>query len=175
MSLNLHEHAIATLDDCINLLSSITSASFTAESVYVPKSTIGKHVRHLLDHFRILLNRSPHDEVNYDRRDRNIPMEQDKEIAIEEIRRIQSAIATTQQAIGMQCESPVRLRATLDPVSQLEMSFDTSFGRELWFCIMHAIHHYALIKVICKEFDIKTPEQFGVAPATILHLNERPS
>jgi len=45
----------------------------------------------------------------------------------------------------------------------------SSFGRELVYCLDHAIHHQALIKIGLKELDCAqlVSEHFGVAYSTI--------
>ncbi|KAL2911456.1 hypothetical protein HK105_209068 [Polyrhizophydium stewartii] len=45
----------ATIDDFNALLAELSPAQFTAESTVLPHSTIGKHTRHAIDHFRLLL------------------------------------------------------------------------------------------------------------------------
>jgi hypothetical protein len=40
------------------------------------------------------------------------------------------------------------------------------------FSISHAIHHYALISMICRYLGITLPEGFGVAPSTIHYRKE---
>ena len=36
----------------------------------------------------------------------------------------------------------------------------------------HAIHHYALVRIICSMQNKPVPEFFGFAPATITHINK---
>jgi hypothetical protein len=70
------------LKQCRDMIASLPSAdSYTAISMYVPGSTIGKHVRHLCDHFRLLLEalQAPDTNqsdsmpaINYDRREREV-------------------------------------------------------------------------------------------------------
>ncbi len=66
---------------------------------------------------------------------------------------------------------PLRLCATTPFVVEM----DSTIGRELWFCGLHAIHHYALARVILvKELGLKgIDDQFGVAPSTLVHREYR--
>ncbi|KAK9729650.1 hypothetical protein K7432_000163 [Basidiobolus ranarum] len=161
------------------LLESLPDALlFTKESVFVPKSNIAKHVRHLVDHYRLLLVNKPDTPciqngqtiwaVDYDSRDRNVPMETDKQIAIQEIEKLQTKILNN----TMSLDTPVRLLAIVNSTEDKESEFLSNYGRELWFCIHHAIHHHALIKVICIEHKIDIPEEFGVAPSTQKHYQK---
>jgi hypothetical protein len=37
------------------------------------------------------------------------------------------------------------------------------------FAVSHAIHHHALIAMLCGIRAIPVPEDFGIAPSTIAH------
>ncbi|KAF9918258.1 hypothetical protein BX616_009721 [Lobosporangium transversale] len=158
------------------------SEIYTKPSALACQGTIGKHVRHLHDHYRILLTSYPpcmgsdkHEwSVDYDHRSREIPMETDIDVAISELQKLQHALercrSHPQEASSLKMttdlSSPVKLQATIDP-SHAPVTFETTFGRELWFCSLHAVHHFAMIKVICSEFGITSTEGFGVAPSTL--------
>ncbi|KAF9275721.1 hypothetical protein BGZ68_010574 [Mortierella alpina] len=165
------------------------SEIYTKPSVLACQGTIGKHVRHLHDHYRLLLSTYPpnkkssaNDEwiVDYDRRSREVPMETDIDHAIQELERLQFLLekyqtpndpsTQSQSSQDMSVPSnllqPVTLQATIDP-SHPPVSFQTTFGRELWFCSLHAVHHFAMIKVICGEFGMALTEGFGLAPSTV--------
>ncbi|KAF9566203.1 hypothetical protein EC968_003819 [Mortierella alpina] len=166
------------------------SEMYTKPSVLACQGTIGKHVRHLHDHYRLLLstyppnkNSSVNDEwiLDYDRRSREVPMETDIDYAIQEVERLQfileryqahndSSSAPSKEASELIVPSnllqPVTLQATIDPTHP-PVSFQTTFGRELWFCSLHAVHHFAMIKVICGEFGMALTEGFGLAPSTV--------
>ncbi|KAK3847404.1 MAG: hypothetical protein J3R72DRAFT_431333 [Linnemannia gamsii] len=179
------------------------SEMYTKPSVLACQGTIGKHVRHLHDHYRLLLATFPPAQglsqehqwsVDYDKRSREVPMESNIDYAIEELERLQfrlerhvvslnldsphkkqngtatttSTTAATEYDITMPYDllQPVTLLATIDPAKG-PVSFQSTFGRELWFCSLHAVHHFAMIKVICAEFGMPLTEGFGVAPSTL--------
>ncbi|KAF9956306.1 hypothetical protein BGZ72_002845 [Mortierella alpina] len=161
---------------------------YTKPSVLACQGTIGKHVRHLHDHYRLLLSTYPpnqgssgNDEwiLDYDRRSREVPMETDIDHAIQELERLQFILEKYQTPSDPSTPSqpqdstlprnllqPITLQATVDP-SHPPVSFQTTFGRELWFCSLHAVHHFAMIKVICGEFGMPLTEGFGLAPSTV--------
>jgi hypothetical protein len=37
------------------------------------------------------------------------------------------------------------------------------------FAISHAIHHFALIKVMARWIDVSLPDDFGMAPSTAVN------
>jgi len=46
----------------------------------------------------------------------------------------------------------------------------SNLAREVMFCVGHAIHHYAILKILCAGIGVKLPYEFGVAPSTLKHL-----
>lgn len=179
------------LQQCIDLLKSLPDdGAFIFESKFVPSSTIGKHVRHVCDHFRLLFNsrpvstkRSLADEyfndndndsfetlnessdwsVDYDNRIRGGSIETSRITAIQQIERLQLAVLDYSTSISL--NTPISIGTIVD---EDPMHLQSTYGRELWFCCHHAIHHYALIRVICIELKIPYPEDFGIAPSTLL-------
>ncbi|KAL0094734.1 hypothetical protein J3Q64DRAFT_1715664 [Phycomyces blakesleeanus] len=134
----------------------------------MPCGTLGKHIRHVYDHFSLLLIQLPLTSngwvVDYDERSRNTTLETSQKEAIRHLKAIQERLTAT---TSIDYNSPLTLHANIDPESSLKSHFVSSFGRELWFCCLHAIHHYATIKIICVESGIDVPEDFGMAPSTL--------
>jgi hypothetical protein len=64
----------------------------------------------------------------------------------------------------------VRVRSKVSYAMEESPSAVSTVGREIMFCVVHAIHHYALIRVMCGIMDVPVPEEFGVAPSIIKHL-----
>jgi len=172
------------VQQCVELLQSLASDElYTKESVMVPKSTIGKHVRHLAEHFRLLFVGWPSPpsckantknevwRVNYDNRDHDAPMERSREAAIEALRKIQSRLEDILSS-DIQLDTPVCVDTVIDPRAEGTTPFSSTFGREVWAVCHHAIHHYAIIKVICIENNIQTSHDFGIAPSTLRDHNK---
>jgi len=152
------------LDLVENVLTS--DEQLTVHSKYLPGSTIGKHLRHARDHFLLLLDSvssPPPHELCYDIRMRNTPMESnlvDARAALKDI------ISKLEEVVPRsKLEEPMTLRA-VTPYMQV---FQTSFGRELWFAGLHAVHHWSMVRVIAGELNIKLQDDFGFAPSTLLY------
>ncbi|KAH7924002.1 hypothetical protein BV22DRAFT_1035680 [Leucogyrophana mollusca] len=138
----------------------------TVESRFLPGSTIGKHLRHARDHFVLLIDcvsgPEPH-ILSYDTRSRNTPMESklcDAQNALKDaIARLEEVVPT------VKLDQPL----TLNAVTPFMQTFETTFGRELWFAGLHAVHHWSMVRVIAGELDIKLHDDFGFAPSTLLY------
>jgi hypothetical protein len=46
----------------------------------------------------------------------------------------------------------------------------SNLAREVMFCVGHAIHHYAILRLLCAGVGVKLPYEFGIAPSTLKHL-----
>ncbi|SPC62260.1 uncharacterized protein UHOD_08736 [Ustilago sp. UG-2017b] len=183
----------------------ITDNSYTFESKTIAGSSPGKHFRHVLDHLRILLDaieewkssapglaaRSRSNasatlsqpsgseskkmlRVDYDSRiNSKVPhLETCVAASLQEFERTVDRLCRIfEGSNGRLYAQPLRLCAT----TPLVVEMDSTVGRELWFCGLHAIHHYALARVILvKELGLKgIEEQFGVAPSTLVHREWR--
>jgi hypothetical protein len=45
----------------------------------------------------------------------------------------------------------------------------SNLAREVMFCVGHAIHHYAILRILCAGVGVKLPYEFGIAPSTLKH------
>ena len=51
-----------------------------------------------------------------------------------------------------------------------EEAVPSNVAREIMFCVGHAIHHYAILKLLCAGAGVDLPYEFGIAPSTLTHL-----
>ncbi len=156
--------AIVLLEQCAGFIESIPEPVYTADATTIRGGTIGKHVRHALDHFAAALggtaNPAP---IDYDHRARNVPMETERASALATIRAIQAQIGALDEAA---MASPVRIRVMLASDGS-EAVLPSTLVRELAFATHHAIHHNAMMKTIAAEFGLEVGDQFGKAPSTL--------
>ena len=129
-------------------------------------ASIGGHFRHVLEHFQCLIEGLPAGVVNYDARRRNPRIE--KEVAFACI----AACDVNRALKKWSAETLERKCKTVGSVgyhSDSAATLDSNVGRELAYCIGHTIHHYAIIRLICKEVGVEVPNDFGYAPSTLKH------
>lgn len=131
---NLLLVALALLDQCSDLLQQLEgdNSMMAYESAALPGSTIGKHLRHLTDHFALLCSSTQsasegtETELSYDTRIRNGPAEVDAGAAEQGLAQLK---ATLRERAEKQWTSdqPVKLHA----VTPFEVSTKSSVGREV--------------------------------------------
>ncbi|KAJ1649949.1 hypothetical protein IWQ61_009114 [Dispira simplex] len=174
--------AVGVLTQAIQFIQQpgLTDELFTRSSRLVPSSTIGKHVRHVCDHYRLLLQAlpkpgasiegsedNPEIAIFYDKRQRQVPTESHTEVAEEQMRELVHALRQFHQVCPVPLDTMVVVKAQIDSHSEHHVSLPSTLRRELWFCTHHAIHHYAIIKTLSIEFEVPVTADFGIAPSTL--------
>jgi len=166
---NLRNSATEVLSQGIRLLEAIDASAYTNKIPQAFNASIGTHFRHCLDHFEALIIGHDAPVVDYDARKRDPQIEANLDVAIERARDLHNA-CSAMKPVTFNREVAVRCKVACDgDDSPLVIS---TFAREIMYAVVHAIHHYALINVMCELMDIETPEGFGIAPSTIQHHAE---
>jgi hypothetical protein len=158
----------ALLGQCEAFVTLVATADgrYSAPSTVLPGGTIGKHVRHSLDHFRAALEgHETATVIDYDQRVRNVPMETSPEHALMAIGELRQRL---RQLDELSLNQPVRVRVMLSGSGD-EAELTSTLARELAFATHHAIHHHAMMGAIAAEFGIHAGPEFGKAPSTINH------
>lgn len=128
-------------------------------------SSIGAHVRHILDHYQCFLAGLPNGRVDYDARERDAATEL-------QAARAQARLAATIDALdslGTDAMPPaIEVNASSGAHGDRPAAWTRSTPtRELGFLQSHTVHHYALIKLLAELEGVALDPAFGVAPATI--------
>jgi len=129
--------------------------------------SLGAHYRHVLDHFLCLIEGIRTGEVNYDRRRRDPLLES----SFMQARLVTEALMDQFRDLSpdtLQQECFVSYRVGYGESG--EEAVPSNVAREIMFCVGHAIHHYAILKLLCAGAGVDLPYEFGVAPSTLRHL-----
>jgi hypothetical protein len=159
----------AVLAQGSSLIESLDDHAYTAKPSIAGGASIGAHYRHCLDHFSILLSGDASGGIDYDARKRDPRIENEREAALEMTRHLQELAASMDYTI---LQSPVSVRCGVSYTDSEAPVVHSSFEREVMFSISHAVHHYALIAMICRSLGANLPEGFGVAPSTVHYRKE---
>jgi hypothetical protein len=167
----LHQAIADVLRQGESLLNSTNDEDYTRKLPTVFGSTIGGHYRHCLDHFKSLLVGLDAGEIDYDDRERNSWIENDCMFALAETRRILRALESIPPRF---LDCPINVRSKINYEVDDAALIGSTVGREFMYAVAHAIHHYALIAVICGLLDVPVPAGFGVAPSTLKYHADQP-
>jgi hypothetical protein len=158
------------LQQGLDLLSELNGSRFESMLGAPYNASIGQHYRHVLDHFLCLEAGVFTGVIDYDKRERNPRLETDIEFARDVTERLMRVFQNHDiKVLSGECD--VRYSVGYGDAKAIFLpSFVT---RELAFCIGHAIHHYAIIKLLCESTGVDVIPEFGVAPSTIKYRAEQ--
>lgn len=152
-----------------DLLGNITGDNYSSKQEILSGASIGQHVRHILEFYLLLVSGSFSGIISYDKRERDIRIENNPEFAVQTIGRLIKGIDTLDNNLL------IKLEADYTAGGNSRSFIKSSVGRELAYCIEHSIHHQALIKaaLISLGFRNATDEHFGVAYSTIRYRKDQ--
>src|SRR3974390_1164678 len=149
-----------------SLLMELSDEDYTRKAALVFNESIGGHYRHCLDHFRSLLDAAVQSDLNYDHRERGTLVEHDRFAALNATRELREGYERLEPELLLRTLSVTCKTSYATNGSQASPS---TVGREIMYSVAHAVHHYALIGVMCGVMGLKMPAGFGVAPSTLKH------
>jgi hypothetical protein len=152
-------HGLALLEDC-------TAEAYTQIHPTMFGASIGQHYRHVLDHFLCLVSGMDTARISYDDRHRSIALESDPEHARKLTRMLLRFFGT---ATAKELSGSCKVSSALDYTEQISVMVESNFARELAYCISHAVHHFAIVRLMCAELNVQVPAEFGIAPSTLRH------
>ena len=128
-------------------------------------NTIGQHVRHIIEMFQCLEAGYETGEVDYEKRKRDVVIENNKAIAEKLLPEIHAGLGKPNKELMLQ--------ASYDDMSNEQITLTTNYYREIAYNLEHTIHHMALIRTgISEVSNISLPEDFGVATSTIKYRKQ---
>jgi len=141
-------------------LEQLTPAQYAYTGKLLSQSSIGQHVRHIIELFVCLEEGYTSGTVNYEKRKRDRRIETDKDLAMGLLNKITAGLNKENR--------PLQMEAAYSDEQELLLQFDTNYYREIAYNLEHTIHHMALIKVGIGEIsNMAVPETFGVASSTL--------
>lgn len=155
------------LEQGICFLDSITDVDYTEQNPEAYDASIGGHYRHVIDHVMVLLESLADQRVNYDHRKRDEGIESCREIAKARTQELLTQWNTlTEDQMGDAIDVVGKVSYGGGDASATVQS---TLGREAMYVVIHGVHHFALIGVVCHLRGIAMPQGFGVAPSTVEH------
>lgn len=145
------------------LLRRINNENYQKKNEVLSGSSIGQHIRHILEFYLLLVSGSFSGIISYDKRQRDQRIEDSTEFAVESIIHLLRGIET------LVLNQEVKFEGDFTTDGSQDNFTASSVGRELAYCIEHSIHHQAIIKAGLIDMGLSeiAGENFGVAYSTI--------
>ena len=167
---------IALLRQGCELIEGLNDRQFCYEDE-IAQSSIGKHLRHVLDFYRALFEALPEakrdptqiphflvPKIDYDQRLRDPSLETGRALWLASNQNIQAQLAGLQEDMA---DMPVEVLSR-EGVNGYQSRVNSWLGRELQFLLAHTVHHYALVSIALRLQKLRVPEGFGVSYSTRL-------
>lgn len=159
-------HPLQQLTDLLRVLS---CGQYSAGCNARGQHTIGKHVRHVVDHYSVFLSGVERigSAIDYEQRSREALLEQEPQATADRL----SKLCQRLERLGNSGEDhPLQLDYA---THETTVATSSSLGRELAFLASHTIHHMAIIAMLAEQVGIATSEDFGVHPSTLRYRQKQ--
>jgi len=125
-------------------------------------SSLGAHVRHVLDRSNCVVEGFSSGTINYDNRRRDVELENNPALCVKEFDRILAEIE------DFSAGSAVEVCETLN-CEGLKANIKSTYERELLDIILHCTHHMATMKFILEKSGIEVDKDFGKNASTVIY------
>lgn len=143
------------------LLSVLHCNQYSHKIDHLGKASIGAHTRHIIELLQCAIHGYNTGTVDYVNRNRNLALENDKQLAIEALQTLQKEMLLPDKLLTLVV---TEIGDTTAP------TVSTTYFREVVYNTEHAIHHLALIKVALIEMQLQVvDDNFGMAYSTITY------
>jgi hypothetical protein len=168
--MGIKNQSCQVLNQLKNSIEQLSEIEYKNPLPILNQSSIGMHVRHILEFYSCLFKGLELGVVNYDNRERNLDLQEKKAKAIDTINMIIQTIGTLDESNSVDLE----YCCDSDDCNQGVICIKTNVGRELLYNLEHTIHHKAIIKIAFVTIQKKEllPPNYGVAPSTIRHQEQ---
>lgn len=150
--LSLEENIQFHLNELIDLVGALDDKQYQ----FVPNggtASIGRHLRHTLEIFLLLVDHYDSGQINYENRARNLVLEENRTLAIQQLNYLKTNFKKPDKSLEL---------------LNNQSFINTSYQRELLYQLEHIIHHNAIIRPAVEHFlGNAIQKNFGYAPATI--------
>lgn len=155
------------LQQAADLLAGLDDDAYNAACPACFDSTVGGHLRHVLEHYRSFIGGLESGEIDYDLRERGSPVERSVVAAAAEVTLL---LAAMEHLHGSSARSPLLIMVDDGGRPRTSLS---NVERELQFLLSHSVHHYALIRTILNIQGLRCAVgEFGVAPSTLRYRQQ---
>jgi len=162
--------SIESLEQMIDFIQGLSDEIYMQIPEPLFSSSIGEHLRHILDLYMALINANDLENINYDVRRRGIGLEKDKNEGIKELYIVCDWLKLLDL---MKLNIKTNISTEVSVYNEIAVNFPSTVGREVCFVSTHLTHHLALMAAIAKFLGHSVKTNLGVAPTTASFLRSQ--
>ena len=170
--INLIDDNIDVLSSSLAILGDLSDDNYQKSMSPYFSASIGKHMRHILDHYLRFFDGLDGREIDYDNRARDEQIETDLNYCLNTIGTINQRLEQLKselEATPKFTDQPLQIKLCTSTTGTDTRSIASSLERELIFVHGHTTHHYAIIAAMLKMLEVPVNADFGVAPSTLVY------
>ena len=166
--MQLQKISVDILGQIVAVCKQMTDNDFRKPLNVLSNNSIGKHIRHIIEFYDLMMIGNVSGTINYDKRNHDKVLEENRVLAIEKLN------ALGMEILEFKKDQQLQMSADYSIEEGNPIAISTTLYRELQYNIEHAVHHMAIIKIaLLNEFpQIKIAEGFGIAYSTIKYQRD---
>ncbi len=146
------------------LISTLQENQYNQKIAHLGNASIGGHTRHIIELLKCVCNGYKPGVVDYFNRTRNLSIETDQAIALQELELLKASMLQPDKQMTLITECVG---------SNYGDIVNTTYFREIVYNTEHTIHHLALIRVALREMKLEiVSNDFGVAYSTVKYNSQ---
>ncbi|MBK9512743.1 MAG: DinB family protein [Flavobacteriales bacterium] len=160
----LVDHNIAVLAQVDAILEQLSDEELMRGHTLLFGSSVGQHIRHILEFYQCLLSAVDTGSFSYDRRRRDLQIET-------EVAAARASVAWSKRHLEqLGADRELRMDADL-PGVPLGTGAETTLKRELLYLADHGVHHLAMVRIALEQAlpHVRINGHLGVAVSTQNH------
>lgn len=162
--------SIESLEQMIDFIKGLTDEAYQTAPKPLFDSSIGQHLRHILDVYMAIIKSEKFEVVNYDIRRRGLALESVRIEGLAELNIIHNWLLDLDET---SLSLPTNVQTEVSVCSEQAAQMSSSIGRELCFASSHLTHHLAIMAAIAKFLGHEVSDELGVAPTTATFLRSQ--
>lgn len=164
------------LQQIVSVIETVQSLNPIKKDYLYIECNLGKHIRHICDHFLALQHGINTQLVDYNNRNRGTEIEIDSDVALLQLQQLIDWLQSceTKNSI-IDLDQDIQVFSEIDCLQTQNMTFKSNVAREFLYLINHTIHHAAHISIIAKQQGVEIPLNTGMAPCTMTFLRSQNS
>ena len=166
--MQLQRISVDILSQLIAIVQQLRDEDFNRPLALLSDNSIGKHLRHIIEFYDLMIIGYSTGEVNYDKRPHDKVLEENRVLALEKMN------ALKEEIMQVHDDQKITMFANYSLEKEDPVTIQTTLYRELQYNIEHAIHHMAIVKIaLINDFkEVTVPQGFGVAYSTIKYQRD---
>ncbi len=161
----LRDACCCGIDQCLELIETLPPAVYLQSGP--ANSSIGVHVRHIIERILCVLDGLESGHVDYDRRARDRELEHCPDSAI----RVLQSLRLRLESLPESMDLPLQVVESVHQQREA-VTVASSLNREMMSLVSHTIHHLALVALLARSLGIALDADVGKAPSTLIFERE---